>query len=135
MLEKLAFRDGWVFVGQTGIEGHSTIEEVLVSCWPRFACVVVSVRGFAKLKNSKKIQGNFGGGSRCQSDKKEMENHLKIKFRVHTFHASLPECIFVVYTLLNVVSHYDLSGDYVPCRERKLDRREWVFLFGFLEFV
>ena len=30
MLEKLAFRDNWVFVGQMGIEGHSTIEEVLV---------------------------------------------------------------------------------------------------------
>ena len=60
-----------------------------------------------------------------------MENHLKIKFRIHTFHASLPECIFVVYTLLNVVSHYDLSGDYVPCREKKLIGGSGCFYLDF----
>ncbi len=30
MIEKLTFRDVWGFVGQKGIEGHSTLEEVLI---------------------------------------------------------------------------------------------------------
>ena len=31
MIDKLTFRDVWSFVGQKGIDGHSTLEEVLIS--------------------------------------------------------------------------------------------------------
>ena len=45
------------------------------------------------------------GGSRSHSKKKKLENRPLL---VLTFSHSIP-CVFCLYTLLKVVSHYDLS--------------------------
>ena len=66
------------------------------------------LRGFANLKKMPKIQDNYV----CRwvvpdlSRIKKLENHPKIKFCICTFRASMPGFLC---TLLNVVSHYDLT--------------------------